>query len=117
MLDRVEQVTDRAGLERLRQAVEAVHISDEVLDYMVRLVGATRRHPAIAQGGSPRATLAVAAVSRAAAFIRGRDYVLPDDVTELFRDTVAHRLILTDGRETGDPVGDVLASVRAPRLK
>ena len=116
MLDRVEQVTDRAGLERLRQAVEAVHISDEVLDYMVRLVGATRRHPAIAQGGSPRATLAVAAVSRAAAFIRGRDYVLPDDVTELFRDTVAHRLILTDAAGTGDPLGDVLSSVRSPRL-
>ena len=116
MLDRVEQVTDRAGLERLRQAVEAVHISDEVLDYMVRLVGATRRHPAIAQGGSPRATLAVAAVSRAAAFIRGRDYVLPDDVTELFRDTVAHRLILTDAAGTGDPLGDVLSSVRPPRL-
>lgn len=116
MPDRVEQVTDRAGLERLRQAVEAVHISDEVLDYMVRLVGATRRHPAIAQGGSPRATLAVAAVSRAAAFIRGRDYVLPDDVTELFRDTVAHRLILTDAAGTGDPLGDVLSSVRPPRL-
>ena len=117
MLDRVEQVTDRAGLERLRQAVEAVHISDEVLDYMVRLVGATRRHPAIAQGGSPRATLAVAAVSRAAAFVRGRDYVLPGDVSELFRDTVAHRLILTDAGGIGDPVGDVLASVRPPRLK
>ena len=116
MLDRVEQVTDRAGLERLRQAVEAVHISDEVLDYMVRLVGATRRHPAIAQGGSPRATLAVAAVSRAAAFLRGRDYVLPDDVTELFRDTVAHRLILTDAAGAGDPLGDVLSSVRPPRL-
>ena len=116
MLDRVEQVTDRTGLERLRQAVEAVHISDEVLDYIVRLVGATRRHPAIAQGGSPRATLAVAAVSRAAAFIRGRDYVLPDDVTELFRDTVAHRLILTDAAGTGDPLGDVLSSVRPPRL-
>ena len=116
MLDRVEQVTDRAGLERLRQAVEAVHISDEVLDYMVRLVGATRRHPAIAQGGSPRATLAVAAVSRAAAFLRCRDYVLPDDVTELFRDTVAHRLILTDAAGAGDPLGDVLSSVRPPRL-
>ena len=117
MLDRVEQVTDRAGLERLRQAVEAVHISEEVLDYVVRLVGATRRHPAIAQGGSPRATLAVAAVSRAAAFVRGRDYVLPGDVSEIFRDTVAHRLILTDAGGTGDPVGDVLASVRPPRLK
>ena len=117
VVERVSQVTDRAGLERLRQAVEAVHISDEVLEYIVRLVGATRSHPAIAQGGSPRATLAVAAVSRAAAFIRGRDYVLPDDVTELFRDTVAHRLILTDAAGTGDPLGDVLASVRAPRLK
>ena len=116
LLERVEQVTDRAGLERLRRAVEAVHISDEVLDYMVRLVGATRRHPAIAQGGSPRATLAVAAVSRAAAFLRGRDYVLPGDVTELFRDTVAHRLILADAAGAGDPLGDVLSSVRPPRL-
>ena len=117
VVERVSQVTDRAGLERLRQTVEAVHISDEVLEYIVRLVGATRSHPAIAQGGSPRAALAVAAVSRAAAFIRGRDYVLPDDVTELFRDTVAHRLILTDAAGAGDPLGDVLASVRAPRLK
>ncbi|HIY16154.1 MAG TPA: MoxR family ATPase [Candidatus Intestinimonas stercorigallinarum] len=117
VLDRVEQVLDRAGLERLRRTVEAVHISEEVLDYVVRLVGATRRHPAIAQGGSPRATLAVAAVSRAAAFVRGRDYVLPGDVSEIFRDTVAHRLILTDAGGTGDPVGDVLASVRPPRLK
>ena len=116
VLDRVEQVLDRAGLERLRRTVEAVHISEEVLDYVVRLVGATRRHPAIAQGGSPRATLAVAAVSRAAAFVRGRDYVLPGDVSEIFRDTVAHRLILTDAGGTGDPVGDVLASVRPPRL-
>ena len=117
VVEQVSQVTDRAGLERLRQTVEAVHISDEVLEYIVRLVGATRSHPAIAQGGSPRATLAVAAVSRAAAFIRGRDYVLPDDVTELFRDTVAHRLILIDAAGAGDPLGDVLASVRAPRLK
>ena len=117
VLDRVEQVLDRAGLERLRRTVEAVHISEAVLDYVVRLVGATRRHPAIAQGGSPRATLAVAAVSRAAAFVRGRDYVLPGDVSEIFRDTVAHRLILTDAGGTGDPVGDVLASVRPPRLK
>ena len=116
VLDRVEQVTDGAGLERLRRAAEGVHISEEVLEYIVRLVGATRTHPAVAQGGSPRATLAVAAVSRAAAFLQGRDYVLPEDVSQFFRDTVAHRLILTDAGETGDPVGDVLKSVRPPRL-
>ena len=116
VLDRVEQVTDGAGLERLRRATEGVHISEEVLEYIVRLVGATRTHPAVAQGGSPRATLAVAAVSRAAAFLQGRDYVLPEDVSQFFRDTVAHRLILTDAGETGDPVGDVLKSARPPRL-
>ncbi|MFQ8759734.1 MAG: AAA family ATPase [Intestinimonas sp.] len=96
-LDGVRQVVDREGLERMRAQVDQVHIADEILDYMVRLSAATRSHPLIVQGASPRATLAVAAVSRAAAFVRGRDYVIPEDVADIFRDTVAHRLILHAG--------------------
>ena len=116
-LEGVRQVAGQAELEVLCQAADAVYLSDEVLDYIVRLVGATRSHPLILQGGSPRATLAVAAVSRAAALVRGRDYVIPEDVSELFRDTVAHRLLLAPGaREGQDPVGDVLHAVRPPRL-
>ena len=116
-LEGVRQVAGQAELEGLCQAADAVYLSDEVLDYIVRLVGATRSHPLILQGGSPRATLAVAAVSRAAALVRGRDYVIPEDVSELFRDTVAHRLLLAPGaREGQDPVGDVLHAVRPPRL-
>ncbi|WP_295632401.1 MoxR family ATPase [uncultured Intestinimonas sp.] len=116
-LEGVRQVAGQAELERLCRAADAVYLSDEVLDYIVRLVGATRSHPLILQGGSPRATLAVAAVSRAAALVRGRDYVIPEDVSELFRDTVAHRLLLAPGaREGQDPVGDVLHAVRPPRL-
>ncbi len=116
-LEGVRQVAGQAELEVLCRAADAVYLSDEVLDYIVRLVGATRSHPLILQGGSPRATLAVAAVSRAAALVRGRDYVIPEDVSELFRDTVAHRLLLAPGaREGQDPVGDVLHAVRPPRL-
>ena len=116
-LEGVRQVAGQAELEGLCRAADAVYLSDEVLDYIVRLVGATRSHPLILQGGSPRATLAVAAVSRAAALVRGRDYVIPEDVSELFRDTVAHRLLLAPGaREGQDPVGDVLHAVRPPRL-
>ena len=116
-LEGVRQGAGQAELEGLCRAADAVYLSDEVLDYIVRLVGATRSHPLILQGGSPRATLAVAAVSRAAALVRGRDYVIPEDVSELFRDTVAHRLLLAPGaREGQDPVGDVLHAVRPPRL-
>ena len=65
------------------------------------------------------ATLAVAAVSRAAAFVRGRDYVIPEDVADIFRDTVAHRLVLTPGCDgtQQDPLGEVLHMVHPPRLR
>jgi len=117
-LDRMEQVTDGPGLEQARREVAAVHISDEVAQYMVRLTAATRTHPLVHQGGSPRCTLAVAALSRAMAWVQGRDYVVPQDVKSVFRDAAAHRLILT-GRgvsEGADPVGDVLKSIPAPKL-
>ena len=79
-MDPVRQVLSKSDLERLRRLVDNIHISDEVLQYIVRLVNATRSHPQLAQGASPRATLAVAAASRATAFLRGRDYVIPEDV-------------------------------------
>lgn len=117
-LDTVGQVTDAAGLEAVRQEVSTVHISDEVAQYMVRLVSATRAHPLVHQGGSPRCTLAVAAMSRAMAWVQGRDYVVPQDVKGIFRDTVAHRLLLT-GRglsEECDPAEEAVRSVPAPKL-
>ncbi len=112
------QVTDAAGLELARQEVAAVYVNDEVARYMVELVSATRTDPMVYQGGSPRCTLAVAAMSRAAAWVQGRDYVLPQDVQMIFRDTVSHRLLLT-GRGTADgadPARAALKRVKAPQL-
>ena len=118
-LDSVEQVVDREGLLALREKAGAVYLSDEVLDYIVRLVGATREHPMVLQGASPRATLALAAMAKAAALVRGRDYVNPEDVELVFPDVVPHRLLLSpraEGDKSFDPAAELLARVGAPRI-
>ena len=118
-LDSVEQVVDREGLLALREKAGAVYLSDEVLDYIVRLVGATREHPMILQGASPRATLALAAMAKAAALVRGQDYVNPEDVSLVFPDVVPHRLLLSpraEGDKSFDPAAELLAKVPAPRI-
>ena len=120
-MEPVRQVLSRDQLAHLREMVDNIHISDEVLQYIVRLINATRTHPQLAQGASPRATLAVAAASRAAAFLRGRDYVIPEDVQCIWRDVIAHRLIPITGSEgtiTGGTVAaEILKAVNPPRIR
>ena len=81
--------------------------------------GAPRRPPMILQGASPRATLALTAMAKAAALVRGRDYVLPEDVSLVFGDVVPHRLLLSPRAEADrsfDPVSELLERVPAPRI-
>lgn len=84
----------------LQDAVAKTYVHEDVVAYIVALVGATRNHEALERGASPRATLAVTAMSKAIARLRGRDYVIPKDVQEVFSHTVAHRLLLTDKAES-----------------
>ena len=119
-LSQVERVATLEELEAMRTAVDRVYLSDAVCEYIVRLIGATREHPLIVQGASPRATLAVAAMSRAAAFVRGRDYVTPDDVRLVFADTISHRLLLSprgESGEVGSPVEAILKGVQPPAIQ
>ena len=120
-LESVGQVLDQAGLLALQEQVDAVHMADEMLGYVVRLVSASRSHPHIEQGASPRASLAVAAMAKAAAFLRGRDYVIAEDIRLIFPDTVEHRLVLSPRAEhQGEklsPIQSILRSVPAPRVK
>ena len=111
LLDHVEQVLDHQGLEDLRLQTDRVFLGQPVADYMVRLIGAARSHPMILQGGSPRATLALAAMSKAMAFVLGRDYVIPEDVRRVFQDTVAHRIILSPRADGTVPVRDLLCEL------
>ena len=121
-MEAVAQVADREQLSGLRAQVDRIFVDDEILQYILQLVRATRSHPQLAQGASPRAAISVSAVSRAVAFLRGRDYVIPDDVKYIWTDAVAHRLVLPAG--TADSAqrairiaAEVLDSVRPPRLR
>lgn len=112
----------RENLTAMQDTVDETYLSDSVVAYIVSLVGATRNHADILRGASPRATLAVTAMSKAVARLRGRDYVIPADVKEVFIHTVAHRLILSpkaeaQGRPPEAILQDILTATPAPRLR
>ncbi len=112
----------RQQLTAMQDTVEQTFLSDAVVNYIVNLIVATRQHEEILRGASPRATLAVTAMAKAVARLRGRDYVVPGDVREVFVHTVAHRLLLSPraearGRQAEQILRDILESVDAPRLR
>jgi MoxR-like ATPase len=93
-IESVEQVVDGAELLRLYETVSDVHVDASLEAYIVALVRATRTHPDLALGASPRGSLALYKTAQALAALRDRDYVLPDDVKKLVPLTLAHRLII-----------------------
>lgn len=115
----VEGVTTAEGLLDLQAAVESVLVDDDVIDYAVRLTAATRSHPAVEVGASPRGSQALVLLGRALAVLDGRAFVLPEDVKEGAVAVLAHRLTLTpsawaQGVATEKVVQDVLAEVATP---
>lgn len=95
-LSELSSVTTPAELLELQQARRRIAVSSAVRQYMVDLVRATRAHGALRFGASPRAGLALMRASQALAALRGRDFVLPDDVKYLIRPVLSHRLIIAD---------------------
>ena len=90
----IKAVTDAAGLQRMRETVETVHVDPDIERYMVDLVARSRQQRQVAVGASPRGTLALLKLTRAWAALKGRDFVLPDDVKLFAKAALCHRLIL-----------------------
>jgi MoxR-like ATPase len=116
----ISQILDARQLIEMRNVVETVTVEADVLDYVVRLVAATRNDKDVQVGASPRASLALLQLSRARALLIGRDYVIPEDVKALAVPTVAHRLSLRPEmwvrRVTGEDIMErILTRVAAPR--
>jgi MoxR-like ATPase len=114
------QVTDAAGLLGMRESLEQVQLHPDLLRYVVALVAATRTHPQVTVGASPRGTLAVVQLARGHAALEGRGFVTPEDVKAVAVPALAHRLVLRPEmwvrQVTGEDVaGEVLASVPVPR--
>ncbi|MDI7275956.1 MAG: MoxR family ATPase [Anaerolineae bacterium] len=112
-IETLTQVVDGSEVPELQAQVWEVHVDDSVQDYILRLVQATRTHPDLALGASPRGTLGLSRASQALAAIRGRDFVLPDDVKVLAVPILEHRLIVSPesslrGRTAAWVMGDIL---------
>jgi MoxR-like ATPase len=95
----IQAVVDGKVLTEFQKEVWDVHVDETLKDYIIRLVSATRNHPDLALGASPRASLALYKASQALAALRGRDHVLPDDIKYLVPVTITHRLIVTSEAE------------------
>ncbi|MCU4974919.1 MoxR family ATPase [Halobacteria archaeon AArc-m2/3/4] len=118
-VETIDQVVTVDALQSAREHVFDVHIADPVNEYILDVVEATRDHPSVEHGASPRATLAFANVTRARAAIHGREYVIPDDVKATAKPVLVHRLILNTDADlsdltTDDVIEDILATLDAP---
>lgn len=94
-IEQIRQVVSAQELITAQQAVKEVYVDRLIKEYIVAIVEATRRHPDVYLGASPRGSLALVKTSQAKAAVRGRDFVSPDDVKELADATLAHRIILS----------------------
>jgi MoxR-like ATPase len=116
----LEKLADLEMLAEMRATVAALALADEVADYIVDLVRETREHTSLSHGASPRAASMLATASRALAVLRGRSFVIPDDVKALFKPAMRHRVTLSpgaevEGRTTDSVLDKILSAVAAPR--
>ncbi len=118
-LDDIGPVADTADIQGMIAAVRTVHVAPSLKSYLVDIADATRRHPHLSLGMSPRATLSLQRVARGRAAAFGRTYVVPDDIKALAEIVLAHRLMVTpeaqlQGTTAADALRDVLQSVPVP---
>ena len=111
-LNKIEPVVSIDGLGKLIAEAASVEVMDSVYEYVTRLTQATREHPMIQLGVSPRGALAVCRMAKAYAYLHGRDYLIPEDVAAVFPDVCCHRLVLaTKARMMEDRPETIIASI------
>lgn len=113
-VERLEAVADITHVTEMQRRVRDVHVDDAVADYIVSITRKTREHASVFLGASPRATIALLQAAKALAYLRGRDYCIPDDIKYLAPFVLGHRLILhSEARIEGLTVDSVLQSIFA----
>lgn len=120
-LSHAEKLVSAEELLKLQEEVKGVYIADSILEYITELTERTRDHGWITLGVSPRGALALCRMTKAAAFLEGRDYVIPEDVRAVFADVCAHRLVLSPKARMANTsakelLGEILASVPEPKI-
>ena len=121
-LELARTVITREEVLKLQSEVQDVYVADEVLDYIANLAEATREHEMIVLGLSPRGTLALCRMAKAAAYMSARDYVIPKDVQTVFKDVAAHRMVLDSRaryqeKSAREILDEILAEVPQPKVE
>lgn len=121
-LENARTVLTKEEVLTLQQKVQEVYVADVVLDYIAKLAEATRDHELITLGLSPRGTLALCRMTKAAAYMKERDYVVPQDVNYVFKDVAAHRMILDSKaryqeKTAREILNEILDSVPEPKVE
>jgi MoxR-like ATPase len=118
-IEQISHVVDAEDVLMLQETVRRIYVDDLVKQYIVAVVEATRRHPSIYLGSSPRGSLALFRTGQAMALLSGRDYVLPDDVKALAVPALAHRALLSSagqsqGTDSRVYINEILETVPVP---
>ena len=121
-LENAKTVVTQEEVLELQKQVQEIYVADQVLDYVAHLAEATRNHELITLGLSPRGTLALVRMAKAAAYMKERDYVIPKDVQDVFKDVAAHRMILDSKaryqeKSAREILSEILADVAEPKVE
>jgi MoxR-like ATPase len=119
-IEEISKVITVSELLELRALARRVKIEDNLIRYITKLVHDTRSHPALYLGASPRAGIATMSASKALAAINGRDFVIPEDITQVITSVLRHRIALTpekemDGVQAEDVINEIIKSNDIPR--
>ncbi|MDE7364444.1 MAG: MoxR family ATPase [Ruminococcus sp.] len=120
-LENVNAVANARIITELQDYISNIYIDDRIYEYIVQLSNATRNHPLIKLGISPRGTLALMQISKGIAVAMGRDYVIPDDITYICNDVFAHRIMLNSKAKLSDitaeqVINDIIKNTSIPRI-
>ena len=121
-MELIEEIVTKEEVIVMQEQVREVYVDDRILEYMSRIVNATREHDMVTLGVSPRGTLALMDMSRAMAYINGRDYVLPEDVQQVAEAVLSHR-ILVNGKarmgyvDSNEVVREIVGKIETPKIK
>jgi MoxR-like ATPase len=115
-LPALQPIIGPEDLMRMQELAGEVHVAEDIFDYILALVAHTRAHRRVYLGASPRAALALLRAAKALALIRGRDYVLPDDIKALAALVLSHRIIMTPEAELEGVHGHIVVAEALERV-
>jgi len=120
MVALVEPVLSAFQIDSLRKQVRRLHVEEKLIHFITSIVAGTRNHKSIYLGASPRASIGILNAAKSIAAMRGRDFILPDDIIYVVPPVLRHRLVLTpekemEGATTDDVITEIIQSVEIPR--